>query len=64
MELTGQYGQLEILVLGTLPTALAAALAMYAAIAIGFSSQVLHAYAHIPASQVPCAVRWATQTSR
>jgi hypothetical protein len=72
MRVTAQYGQLEILAFWTIPLALATAtalatalvprplgLAMHMTNAMGSSAQVLHAYAHVPASQVPRAVRWA-----
>jgi ubiquitin-conjugating enzyme E2 variant len=69
MKLTAQYGQLETLALGTIPVALAAcllprslrllALSVHAFNALASSAQVIHAYTHLPASQVPRAVRWA-----
>ena len=67
MELTGQYGQLEILVLATIPLYLSTALvpfrllalAMHATNALGSATQVIHAYTHLPVSQVPIAARWA-----
>jgi hypothetical protein len=69
MRVTAQYGQLEILALGTIPLALATcllprslrplAIALHATNAMSTSTQVLHAYTHVPASQVPRWVRWA-----
>jgi hypothetical protein len=69
MTVTATYGQLEILAFFTIPLALATcllprslrplAVAMHATNAIASSTQVIHWYAHVPASHLPRAVKWA-----
>jgi hypothetical protein len=69
MKLTGQSGQLHILVLGTIPLAVLTALVPCKPIRITLnamnmlasSTQVVHALTHLPRSQVPRAVRWAQE---